>query len=205
MHYRSVLFLYLKQLSAAFDRYLSQASFTASQVTGDGLITMGSFVCGATTTQIAAFTNANYQIAASSIGQQTGCDASQLGAYADQAKTAYGATSSWDSTTITTVGVVIAGLTSSEISALTTTQIQSISTTTIAAIPATNFAGFSDTQLASFSTAQANSVTSTQQNALSPAQRASLVSAGASDLSTSSADSNRATAFFLLPLLALLL
>ena len=47
---------------AAFGQFLSTAkSNTASSVTGSELMSLGAFACGASTTQIAAFTSANYK------------------------------------------------------------------------------------------------------------------------------------------------
>merc|ERR1712076_305033 len=110
----------------------------AASFSSDDLISLGAFVCGATETNIGDFPTASYYDAASTVGDQTMCDSGQLQALADLAKdsSVFGASSSWDSSTITTVGSVVGGLSTSEISALTETQISSISTSDLALIPA---------------------------------------------------------------------
>lgn len=164
------------QLAKGYLAYVSTTGTAAASFSSDDLISLGAFVCGATETNIGDFPTASYYDAASTVGDQTMCDSGQLQALADLAKdsSVFGASSSWDSSTITTVGSVVGGLSTSEISALTETQISSISTSDLALIPAAKFAGFSATQVGYFTFSQASAVTSDQEAALSADAQSAL-------------------------------
>ncbi|XP_045210879.2 uncharacterized protein LOC123562303 [Mercenaria mercenaria] len=167
------------QLGSGFSRWLDlNKGNDASAVTSSELIALGHFACGATTSHIGSMSSTEYSFAASYIGALTSCTESQLEAFADLAETAFGSISSWDTSVVSTVGAVIGGLTSNEISTLTTSQIAAIDPTSIAQIPSTSFVGFTVDQISSFSVAQAQSTTSDQQSGLSTAKLDALVAAG---------------------------
>lgn len=167
------------KLLALFNRYLASNGKSASTLTSDDLNAMNNIACGASDSHINSFGNTAYKDSADSIGALVSCEAAQLNAYANHAKTAFGSdVTTWSSSTVASVGSVIGGL-SADIAKLTTDQLSSVTANSIAAIPPATFAKMTVDQLSNLGEAQANAVTSDQQNSLSDQQRAALSSAGA--------------------------
>merc|ERR1712150_35268 len=170
------------QLAAGFSNYLSTEypSGTAADLSSDNLVSLGAFSCGATTADISDISVSAYRDSASTIGEQSACSSAQLASFAGlaQSNNGFGSVSTWDSSTISTVGSVIGGLTTSQISSLTESQISAITPTNMALIPPTSFSGFSATQIGYFGTSQAAAVTYDQGAALSEDAQAALEAAG---------------------------
>eukprot|EP00105_Crassostrea_gigas_P019923 XP_011438564.1 PREDICTED: uncharacterized protein LOC105336077 [Crassostrea gigas] len=163
---------------AVFDRWLSyEKSSNAATITSSELRSLGHLTCGASTSHIASIQSTVYRASADTVGEVTTCSEFQLQQWVAHAKTEYGSdVTLWDSATITSVGIVIGGLTSTEVSTLTESQIDSIAASDISYIPPTAFAGFTTAQINTFDPAQAQASTTSQRAALSADQLSALSS-----------------------------
>ncbi|XP_061196188.1 uncharacterized protein LOC133204464 [Saccostrea echinata] len=162
---------------AVFSRWLAyEKSSNPATITSSELRSLGHMTCGASTGHIATILSSVYKASADTVGEVTSCSEFQLQSWIAHAKTEYGTYTQWDSATITSVGIVMGGLTASEISSLTETQIDSISAFDMSHIPSTAFAGFTTTQIYTFEPAQAQAVTASQRAALSSSQLSALSS-----------------------------
>lgn len=167
------------KLMALFNRYLASNGKSANSLTSDDLNSMNNIACGAADSSISSFSNTAYKDAADSIGLLLSCEAAQLAAYANHAKTAFGSdVTTWSTSTLSSIGSVVGGL-GDDISKLSTDQLSTVSPSSIAVIPPTTFAKLTTTQLSNLGEAQANAVTADQQNSLSAEQKTALSSAGA--------------------------
>ncbi|KAK3091229.1 hypothetical protein FSP39_018115, partial [Pinctada imbricata] len=193
------------KISEVFSRWLTlEKSNTPSSITSSELRSLGHVSCGATTGQIAQMSSSAYQSAADAVGEVTSCTDLQLYEYALLAKTAYGSdVTTWDSSTISNLGVVIGGLTGGEISTLSETQIDSIDANDMSYIPPSVFAGFTVSQINTFDTAQGQATTSTQRSALSTSQLDALSAAAGVSFASSGGMSFFIRNHFNLPFLIL--
>lgn len=174
--------------SALFTRWLSlEKSNLANAITSSELRSLGHMTCGATTSHISAIPHSIYASAADAVGEVTSCSEEQLNAFMALAKSAYGNdVAVWDTTTISNVGIVIGGMTRSDIPRLSADQIGAIDSNHITYIPVSKFSAFTAAQLRMFSLSQAQSTTTAQRNALDSNQLASLSTAANIQFSPSS-------------------
>ncbi|XP_022314636.2 uncharacterized protein LOC111119099 [Crassostrea virginica] len=163
---------------AVFSRWLAyEKSSDASTITSSELRSLGHMTCGASTSHISAIPSSVYKASADTVGEVTTCSEFQLQQWITHAKTEYGSdVTLWDSATITNVGIVIGGLTATEISTLSASQIDSIAAYDISYIPPTAFSGFTTTQIYTFDPSQAQASTSSQRSALGADQLSALSS-----------------------------
>ncbi|XP_021374574.1 uncharacterized protein LOC110463941 [Mizuhopecten yessoensis] len=173
---------------AVYQRWLAlEKGSDSSTITSSELRSLGHVTCGAETGHINVIQSSVYQSAADAVGELTSCEDTQLQAFAALAKATYGSDiTTWDTTVITNVGIVIGGLTANEISTLSETQIDSVDANHISYIPDTTFTGFTVTQINTFSTSQAQSTTASQRAALTSAQLTALETVAALSWTVSS-------------------
>ncbi|XP_076073209.1 uncharacterized protein LOC143044873 [Mytilus galloprovincialis] len=166
------------QKNALFERWLTlEKSDDASTITSSELRSLGHMTCGAETGHIDVISHSVYSSAADAVGEVTSCSDGQLSSFITLAKSAYGSDiTTWDSTTITNIGIVIGGLTSSDMSTLSESQIDAIDSNHVSYIPSSTFAGLTTTQINTLSVSQAQSTTTVQRSALDSSQLAALSS-----------------------------
>ncbi|XP_069122944.1 platelet binding protein GspB-like [Argopecten irradians] len=187
---------------ALYQRWLTlEKGGDSSTITSSELRSLGHVTCGAETGHINVIQSSVYQNAADAVGEVTSCEDTQLQAFAALAKAAYGSdVTQWDTTVITNVGIVIGGLTASEISTLSETQIDAVEANHITYIPDTTFTGFTVAQISTFSTTQAQSTTINQRAALDSAQLAALEAVAAMTWTTADSGVGMPTANLLVML-----
>jgi len=176
------------QKQSVFNNWLTaEKSNDPSSLTSSELRSLGHMSCGASTSQIGLITSSVYRDSADSVGEVTSCTDAQLYQWALLAKSEYGSdVTTWDSTTVSNIGIVIGGLTGPEISTLSTTQIDSIDANDISYIPASSFSGFTTSQILTLETAQAQATTTSQRSSLNSEQLLALSTAAGVDFTASS-------------------
>ncbi|XP_078605556.1 otoancorin-like isoform X1 [Branchiostoma floridae x Branchiostoma japonicum] len=161
-----------QQLESAFRAFLNQNGNDVSALTERQLIGLGNFLCGMTTSQVSQINLGAFSDAVSSIGMLTDCDDARLTALRRLAGRLYGAPNTWGQDTILELGVVAAGLSSSELSGLHEDRLRAITPLAISVISPNKFrSAFSVWGLGRLGPSQAMAVTDTQLRALSQAQR----------------------------------
>ncbi|XP_069122945.1 otoancorin-like [Argopecten irradians] len=188
---------------AVFDRWLNQLKGgDSSSITVSELRSLGHITCGAETSHISVIPHTVYKDAADSVGELTSCNDTQLTAFATLAKAAYGSNvTSWLSSVISNIGVIIGGLSTDDVVLLSSTQIDAIDPNHIPYFPPDIFAGFTVEQFFTFSSAQSSKTTTEQRQALSAAQLAALQL----DFSSDDAPRTAASSNFVVVLLPLVL
>ncbi|VDI19878.1 Hypothetical predicted protein [Mytilus galloprovincialis] len=166
------------QKNALFERWLTlEKSDDASTITSSELQSLGHMTCGAETGHISVISHSVYSSAADAVSEVTSCSDGQLSSFITLAKSTYGSDiTTWDSTTITNIGIVIGGLTNSDMSALSESQIDAIDSNHVSYIPSSTFAGLTTTQINTLSVSQAQSTTTDQKSALDSSQLSALSS-----------------------------
>ncbi|XP_066294317.1 otoancorin-like [Branchiostoma lanceolatum] len=161
-----------QQLEAAFRAFLNQNGNDVSALTERQLIGLGNFLCGMTTSQVSRINLGAFSDAVRSIGLLTDCDDARLSALRGLAGKLYGGPNTWGQDTILDLGVVAAGLSSSELSGLHEDRLRAITPLAISIMDPNKFkSAFSVWRIGRLGPSQAMAVTDKQLRALSRAQR----------------------------------
>ncbi|XP_061171966.1 uncharacterized protein LOC133181491 [Saccostrea echinata] len=147
--------------SAIFNNIISQLQYqAASQLTASDIRSLGHILCGATVDQLSTLTASAYGLAADDVGKVTTCSSDKISELTKMAKSYFGSdVSQWNASVITSVGVVIGGLLTEDISSFGETQLNAIEAKYIQYLPKTFISALSSDQLRYFSLEQAQAVT----------------------------------------------
>ncbi|XP_062591010.1 uncharacterized protein LOC134252526 isoform X1 [Saccostrea cucullata] len=174
--------------SAIFNNVLSQLQYqTVGELTASDLRSLGHILCGATADQLATLTAAAYGSAADDVGKITSCSSDQISELTKIAKAYFGSDASqWNASVITSLGVVIGGLQTAEISSFGETQLNAIEAKHIQYLPKTFISSLSHDQLRYLSMEQALAVTVNQLCELDQDKHTVLETVAGQTLDTSS-------------------
>ncbi|KAI8518676.1 hypothetical protein Bbelb_046930 [Branchiostoma belcheri] len=160
-----------QQVEAAFRAFLNQNGNDVSTLTERQLIGLGNFLCGMSTSQVSRINLGAFSDAVRSIGLLTDCDNARLGALRTLAGKLYGGPRTWGQDTIVDLGVVMAGLSASELSGLHEDRWRAITPLAISVMDPNKFKQLSASRLRRLGPSQAMAVTNKQLQAASRAQR----------------------------------
>ncbi|XP_078687621.1 otoancorin-like [Branchiostoma floridae x Branchiostoma belcheri] len=160
-----------QQVEAAFRAFLNQNGNDVSALTERQLIGLGNFLCGMSTSQVSRINLGAFSDAVRSIGLLTDCDNARLGALRTLAGKLYGGPKTWGQDTIVDLGVVMAGLSASELSGLHEDRWRAITPLAISVMDPNKFKQISASRLRRLGPSQAMAVTNKQLQAASQAQR----------------------------------
>ncbi|CAD5112200.1 DgyrCDS1435 [Dimorphilus gyrociliatus] len=155
-------------LQSAFESFLKNArNDDIGKLSAADIQSISELICGADTAKIQTIPSTIYKQVASSIGKTTTCVDGQLQKFAELAKKSFGSEiKKWNSATVKTVGVVIGGLTKTELSELSKDGIASLTPNNLKSLPYMQINGLTSQQLQWFTINQAASLSKSQYAAL---------------------------------------